>query len=166
MKALKVGAVSVALIASVSYAGTQNDAGCGLGSMVFKENGKMEQVLASTTNGTAGSQTFGITTGTLNCGESAPAPAPAPKKRSSLKEQEGYVAANFRNLSREMAAGKGEYVSSFASLLGCDQAAFGKMTQSKYETLFPSSKVTPSELLVSVKGEIAKDSRLANSCSL
>ena len=162
MKALMAGAV--VLIASVSYAGSQNDAGCGVGSMIFKENGKMEQVLAATTNGIWGNQTFGITTGTLGCGESAP--APAPKKRSSLKEQEGYVAANFRNLSREMAAGKGEYVSSLASMLGCDQAAFGKMTQSKYETLFPSVKVTPSELLSSVRGEIAKDAGLSKSCSL
>jgi len=163
MKALKVGAVSVVLIASVSYAGTQNDAGCGVGSLVFKENGRVEQVLAATTNAWTG-QIFSITTGTVGCGDSAPAAA-APKRRSSLKQQEGYVAVNFRNLSREMAAGQGEYVSTLASMLGCERAAFGKMTKSQYERLFPTAKVTPSELLASLKSEIAKDSALA-SCSL
>lgn len=164
MKALKVGAVSVVLIASVSYAGTQNDAGCGVGSLVFKENGRMEQVLAATTNAWTG-QIFSITTGTVGCGDSAPAAAPAPKRRSSLKQQEGYVAVNFRNLSREMAAGQGEYVSTLASMLGCERAAFGKMTKSRYEQLFPTADVTPSKLLGTLKSEIAKDSALA-SCSL
>ena len=43
------------------------DAGCGLGSMIIQENTKVMQLLAATTNGSFGSQTFGISTGTSNC---------------------------------------------------------------------------------------------------
>jgi hypothetical protein len=141
------------LAASVASAGSQNDAGCGVGSMLFKNNGMIDQILASTTNGIFGNQTLGITSGTLGCGASA--------KSASIK-QESYIASNFRDLSREMAAGRGEYVSSLASLMKCDRTTFGKFTQSKYETLFPTANVTPAQLLATLKGEMAKDAK--NTC--
>ena len=58
------------LVASLfvgSFAFAAGDAGCGLGSMIITKNTKVMQVLAATTNGTSGSQTFGITFGTSNC---------------------------------------------------------------------------------------------------
>ena len=48
--------------------GNYGDAGCGLGSILFGAKPGFVQVFAATTNGTFGSQTFGITTGTSNCG--------------------------------------------------------------------------------------------------
>jgi len=39
-------------------------AGCGIGSIVFADKPGMIQIIAATLNGTAGSQTFGITSGT------------------------------------------------------------------------------------------------------
>src|SRR5262245_22752963 len=42
-------------------------AGCGLGSVFFGSKPGFIQVLAATTNGTSGNQTFGITSGTSNC---------------------------------------------------------------------------------------------------
>ncbi len=47
--------------------GTYGVAGCGLGSMVFGNQEGGIQVIAATLNGT-GIQTFGITSGTSNCG--------------------------------------------------------------------------------------------------
>src|SRR5205823_3826374 len=59
------------LSAGVAYADAENPAatgkstyglaGCGLGSMLFGDQKGMIQILAATTNGTFGSQTFGIT---------------------------------------------------------------------------------------------------------
>ena len=47
------------------------DAGCGLGALAWKtDNTKWKQVLAATTNGTFGIQTFAISTGTSRCGGS------------------------------------------------------------------------------------------------
>src|SRR5215813_15499169 len=50
---------------------TYGTAGCGLGSMVFGDQKGAIQILAGTTNWLFGTQTFGITTGTSNCGEAA-----------------------------------------------------------------------------------------------
>jgi hypothetical protein len=151
---------------AVLNAGSQNDAGCGLGSMIFEENRMADQVLAATTNGTFGNQTFGITTGTLNCGASAP---DAVERRRSSVEQESFVAVNMRNLSREMAAGEGEYVASLASLLGCQESAvpyFGQFTQSRYGVLFPSTSVEPTALLSTLKSEMAQDAQLSSCLAL
>jgi hypothetical protein len=151
-KVLMAGAVL--LVATVASAGNQNDAGCGVGAMLFKENKTVDQVLASTTNGIF-LQSVSITSGTVGCGKSA--------KAASI-EQESYIAANFRDLSREMATGRGEYVGSLASLMKCDRAAFAKFSQANYEKLFPTASVTPSQLLTSLKGQLAQDAGLKNSC--
>ncbi|MCB9072358.1 MAG: DUF3015 family protein [Bdellovibrionaceae bacterium] len=42
-------------------------AGCGLGSVLFGAKPGGVQILAYTTNGSAGNQLFGITFGSLNC---------------------------------------------------------------------------------------------------
>ena len=153
-----LAAAGALLVAGVAMAGTQNDAGCGLGSLLFKEDQPAQQIVAATTNGTFGNQTFGITTGTLGC------------KNSLIKQtkaQENFVKANFRDLSREMAAGGGEYVSSLSSLLGCsDAAGFAKFAQSDYSTLVPAPNTAPEAMLKTLKTEIQKTPALASSCTL
>src|ERR1035437_393678 len=90
--------VAVAGLAAAASAG-QNDAGCGLGAQLFKENRPVDQVLAATTNGSFGTQTFGITTGTLGCTSGG--------LLKSSKEREVFTATNFRALEQELAAGSG-----------------------------------------------------------
>src|SRR5512138_978635 len=51
--------------------GVYGTAGCGLGSMAFGNQKGAIQILAATTNSLFGTQTFGITSGTSNCGEAA-----------------------------------------------------------------------------------------------
>ena len=136
-------------------------AGCGLGSLVFKDNnGTGPQILAATTNGTFASQTFGITSGTSNCASGGIIKA--------QREQAAFAEVNFQDLKRNMATGGGEFLTSFASLLGCeDQAkpALAKMTQAKYESILPTEKTSPIEMLSGVKSQIKADSTLANACS-
>ena len=67
-------AAFVALSLSAPVAVSANGygaAGCGLGAIVFGSKPGMIQVLAATTNATFYSQTFGITTGTSECGGGA-----------------------------------------------------------------------------------------------
>lgn len=73
-------------------------AGCGLGSMVIGSKPGMEQVFAATTNGTSGSQTFGITSGTSNCGDHGLV--------NLSKEREVFAQENYTSLVKEMAQGK------------------------------------------------------------
>jgi Protein of unknown function (DUF3015) len=136
-------------------------AGCGLGSLLFGgDNSKLMQILASTTNGTFASQTFGITSGTSNCVEGGVLKA--------QREQEAFAEVNFQDLKRNMATGGGEYLTSFSTLLGCTDAArpvFYKMTQEKYESILPTEKTTPTAMLMSLKQQIKSAPALATSCT-
>ncbi|RHX77732.1 DUF3015 domain-containing protein [Leptospira yasudae] len=133
-------------------------AGCGLGSLIIKDNG-FSQVFASTLNGT-GVQTSGITSGTSNC--------TADGIVKSEKTQEVFVSVNYESLEQEMAVGKGEKLDSFAKLLGCDAGSvsrFGKLTKEKYTSLIKQD-TTPSLLLSAVKSEVKADASLSKNCTL
>lgn len=161
-KKLLLAAAGTTLLAAAAMAASNNDAGCGVGSLIFKDNTAVEQVLAATTNGTFGNQTFGITTGTLGCSASG-------NLQHTSQAQQNFVAANYRNLSREMAAGQGEYLSSLAGMLGCSQTSigdFGKLTQSNYSALFPTKDSTPEQTLGTLKAELKADPKLSTSCTL
>ncbi|MCX5790873.1 MAG: DUF3015 family protein, partial [Elusimicrobia bacterium] len=68
MKSIKtlIAGLLVAGFSAGAMAAGYGSAGCGLGSLAFQGNDQT-QILAATTNGTFGSQTFGLTFGTSNC---------------------------------------------------------------------------------------------------
>ena len=158
MKKLIVAAV-FALIAApaTASAAAYGSAGCGLGSMVFEPSNDFMQLFAGTTNGSFGSQSFGISTGTSNCsGEEATA---------SL-DQQAFVKINYASLLRDAARGNGEYLSAFATLLGCDattHTAFFNYAQTN-PALFNSNS-QPLDVLANVKSDLAKDATFSNSCT-
>ena len=157
MKRALYAAVAAAVLSSAAFAaGGQNDAGCGLGSMLFKEDKPVHQILAATTNGTFGNQTFGITTGTLGCTSGG--------LLKASREREVFTAANFRALERELAAGQGEYVSSLAALTGCKAEPFAAFAKSHYEALLPSAATTPAQLLQNLDTQIQGDRSMAKAC--
>lgn len=152
--------LGIVLSASVVRAQGYGMAGCGLGSLVMKENTAIMQILAATTNGTFGNQTFGITSGTSNCVKGGVV--------SLQREQAAFAEVNFHDLKRNMSSGGGEFLTSFASLLGCEdnaKPALARMTQEKYEVILPSEKSTAMDLLSGVKTQIAADAQLSASCS-
>jgi hypothetical protein len=153
LKRLALLAVAFSLLPA-SYAmaamGYGDGPGCGLGSMIFQGNKKIvHQVLAATTNGTFGNQTFGISTGTLGC-----------TNDGLVKNEEKvnvFAAANMDNLSQEMAQGQGEHLTSLAVLMGVPtehQPAFFMMTQEEYTSLFPSEKTTSTEMLTTLRHQL------------
>jgi hypothetical protein len=151
---------AVLFAASAAHAQGYGMAGCGLGTYVFKDNTTGAQILAATTNATFASQTFGITSGTSNCTSGGIIKA--------QREQAAFAEVNFQDLKRNMAAGGGEFLTSFATLLGCEDTAkpaLAKMTQSKYESILPTEKTGPMEMLSGVKTLIKADPALAGSCS-
>lgn len=150
----------IAPVGSVYAKGGYGMAGCGLGSLLITKNSNGMQMLASTTNGTFGNQTFGITSGTLNCTKDGAMKAEA--------EQIFFAEVNMRHLSRNMAEGQGEFLGAFAELLGCEQSAqptLFELTQSKYESLFPRPDTAPAEMLSALKGEMRAHPSLSGSCS-
>ena len=158
-KLLGVLAVSVAAFgASVASAAPYGTAGCGLGSIVFGDDPGIVQIFAATTNGTFATQTFGITTGTSNCVDQG---------RSASVDQEAFVKMNYASLMRDAASGKGEYLSAFATLLGCEEPAHAelfKVTQAKHQAIF-TDDAQPMAVLDAVKAEAKQDDVLKNSCT-
>jgi len=134
-----------------------NGPGCGLGGDLFKGNKAiLHQVLASTTNGTMGLQSFGITSGTIGCTNNG--------QFASNGHATMFADLNFENLSQEMAQGGGEHLASLATLMGVpaeQQPAFFAMTQEKYAALIQSGETTPTALLKALHETMAAHPVLA-----
>src|SRR5213080_3490823 len=88
--------------------------GCGLGKLAWGDfKGQKQiapQVMMATTNGTFGSQTFGISFGTSGCTNDGVI------MRTELVN--AFASATFENLQHEMAQGHGEHLASLATLMG------------------------------------------------
>lgn len=127
--------------ASAAFAGGYGAAGCGLGSVIFKDQAGPVQIVAATTNGICGNQTFGITSGTLNCG--------SPLFASNTKTNE-FVAANMDALARDIAQGKGETLDAFAELLqvpAAERTAFAGKLQANFTQVFASDQVVMASVI-------------------
>jgi hypothetical protein len=108
-------------------------AGCGLGSLAFQGNDET-QILAGTTNGSFSSQIFGMTFGTSNC-----------NNKGLVKlamQRESFIEANYKDLSRDVAAGKGEFVVNLAQLYNvapANTAKFVNLLQQNHNNIFASN---------------------------
>lgn len=131
-------------------------AGCGLGSMLFKgrSNDGMIQILAATTNGTSGNQTFGITFGTSNCN-----PGHGPARTASL-----FIIANREALEKDVSRGSGESLEHLAKIVGCQQDALGAHLQTNYGTIFPTQEVSNEDVAKNVMTTIQSNPAMAQSC--
>lgn len=140
---LAIGALTSATAMAEGY----GMAGCGLGSVVNAEMGWShddKQLFAATTNGIAGSQMFGITTGTSNCGAAASSKAEGMKKKKKVA-QEVYLQYNLAQLKAESAQGKGETLGGLATVFGCQNQLtgtyddFASATQRHHAEIFGSN---------------------------
>lgn len=140
MKKILVSAVAVLALSTSAMAGVNSQTGCGLGSMVIKDDSSAIMLaLQATTNGTSGSQTFGITSGTSGCN----------KTKFVMNERaEEFVASNMDILAKEIAVGHGESLDTLAELLNVeDKAAFAVALQSNYNSIYTSKQVEMSDVL-------------------
>lgn len=161
MKRLSWGVAMLGALAfaSPAFAAGYGAAGCGFGGLLIKDNKKLPQIGAWLLNGVLGNQTFGISSGTSECGSSGPAPAE--------KEQKSFIENNYHSLAREMATGEGEELRTLAGLLGCPSGQvgdFGVFAQKNYASLFKSDGTTPAEMLDALKEALSGDQRFASSC--
>ena len=160
---LWVGVFLVPLCASPVLAqktNTDTGPGCGLGKELWSDASNQKsigaQVLAATTNGTSGNQTFGISSGTSGCTNDG----------TILGEYKVnvYAAANFDNLSQDMARGNGEHLTSFAELLNIPQenrSEFYTLAQTQYRGMLQSGANTPAAMLASLDGGMSSHPSLA-----
>lgn len=146
MKRLIVIALTVAMsfivVGSSFAAEGYGTAGCGLGSMIFGTKPGFIQVVAATFNGTAGNQTFGITSGTSNCEKQG--------KFASNKRLTEFVQANMDNLAKDVAMGKGESLETLAELIEISieqrPVVYAKL-QSNFSHVFTSEQVEVADVV-------------------
>lgn len=129
------GAISNSL-----FAGANTQTGCGLGSIIISNpDSAIMYALQATTNGISGNQTFGITTGTLNCQET---------KIVHNEKAINFVNANLDALSNEAALGTGEHLDTLAELLEVNDAEkFKANLRANYLAIYNSSNVQGAEVL-------------------
>ena len=141
-----VMALVFALVPAVALAGSsQMNTGCGLGTLIFK--GKAEgslalQLLVTFTNGIFGNQTFGMTTGTLECSK------PVSVVRNERVNE--FARANLDGLAKDIAAGKGETLSTLSELMEVPQAQreeFGSLLKANFGAIFPTADVTYAQVV-------------------
>jgi hypothetical protein len=162
MRTSIVVALAVALFATTAAAqskdtksaikgtGRYGTAGCGLGSMAFGDQPGGVQILAATTNGLFGTQTFGITTGTSNCGAGAFA--------SGTKN---FVEANREALAKDMARGQGEAIGALTQINACgDSRAVGAALQKNFSVIFPSEDASSDQVTDAILRTLHGDASL------
>jgi hypothetical protein len=141
--------------AGVRAAGNpDNGPGCGLGKLAWMDYGSQKQiapqVMMATTNGTFGSQTFGISSGTSGCTNDG----------VIMKNKHVNMASRaFESLAEEMAQGRGEHLASLATLLGVPEEAqpeFFALVQEKYTILVGSDDTTAVTMLQALQAAMAK----------
>lgn len=140
MKKFVAGLAGVFVAGAAMAAGTIRDnCGCGLGSMVLKDQEPtvLSQLAATFLNGICGNQTFGITFGTLECEPHAGI--------AQNKEVQQYIAANLDNLAVEMAQGEGATLDALADLMqvpAADRSALYTKLQTRFDAIFTGDQVT------------------------
>jgi len=149
----KIIIAALVTLAGASAMAAQNNVGsCGWGSKVFEgQSGVAPQVLAATTNGTSGNQTFGITFGTSGCTQDGVV--------SSTYKTAMYIDGNRVALARDAAAGQGESLNVLADVMGvktADRAAFAATIKANFATVFANEQIA-----ANLKSVLAANTQLA-----
>lgn len=158
MKHLRNAAVAVAVSfvfgATAASAARYGTAGCGLGAVVFGDEPGAIQIVAGTLNGLMFNQTFGISTGTLECGTGA---VKGLKANTRI-----YIEGNRELVARDIARGQGDTIVGISAIAGCpDAQKVGAALQSHYETIFPSGTETDENVSSAIIDTLKADPDLA-----
>lgn len=155
MKKVLVSAVVFGMMSTgVAFAAgsSQNNTGCGLGSMLLGEAANdsiLLQVFAATTNGTFGNQTFGITSGTSDC--------KTPSKIVNNERLNEFVVANIDSLAKDIAKGQGESLDTVAELMNIpseQRATVYAQLQANFSNIFTSERIEAADVIDNIASVI------------
>lgn len=150
----KIVLASLLLIPASAFA--DNVGGCGWGSKLFDgQRGVFPQILAVTTNGTSGNQTFGISSATSGCTRDGVV-------KSNWKTAL-FIDANRPQLARDLATGEGESLKTLVGLMEiapADREHFVTAVRSNYSTVFASENAGTEEIVNGLNEVLANDSSL------
>jgi hypothetical protein len=128
------------------------NAGCGLGSLLFSPGNGFSQVWAATTNGSSGTQTFGISSGSSNCDGAGYQPG----------STAAFIQSNRSALAKDIARGRGPTVSGLSELAGChDARAVGRTLRRNFKSIFSGPEAADEQVSDSMIQVLKSDSSLA-----
>ncbi len=151
--------IAVALVGASSnvFAVAAGGNGCGWGNMLMEgKSGAPFHFLATTTNGTSGNYTFGMTTGTNGCSTSGKLGYDG----KSLVMAPGMM----DEIAANAAVGEGDALTALAVVLGiqpADRAAFSVLAHQNFSTLFPSADVTTGDFVAVLFDLMKQNKQLA-----
>lgn len=157
---LKRTLITVALVAGSSQAMAEAAGGnnCGWGQMLFEgKSGTPVHVLAITTNGSTGNNTFGVSSGTNGCSGNG-------KLVYGGKEWMGADMAFMNEFTEDAAKGHGDALTAVAVNIGIEQedrAVFAEAMHQNFSTIFTSEKVTAEEVLANMVKVMKANERLS-----
>lgn len=156
MKRILLGTLFAAVSIN-AMAEAPGGANCGWGNLLFEgQRGAPAHFLASTTNGTSGNATFGMTSGTNGCSTSGKLTYGG---KSWLAQS-----SNMTELSEDMAKGQGEVLTTYAVVLGVkpeDRAHFAEVTHNHFQQIFSRADITAEEVHSNTLAVLKNDARLA-----
>jgi hypothetical protein len=157
MKKLLLCAVIAASPLTAMAAGGHGPAGCGLGTeVIFKQaNEWHEHVLAATTNGTSGNQTFGMTSGTLGCRDA---------NGPLASGVDMFIDNNLEQIAAESSTGEGETISALSELIGVDakdEDAFKAALKTNFDQIFTSINTTSNDVYGALVTIMSTDEKLS-----
>lgn len=140
-----VALVFCLMLSGIAFAGqARQNTGCGLGTVLWKDKGDnsaVSQAFQATTNGTFGFQTFGITTGTMEC-----------QKTEFVQDRRlnQFVAGNMDGIAKDIAMGRGESLDTLAELMQVpvwQRPGFYAHLQQNFSKIFTSEKIESGEVI-------------------
>lgn len=136
MKKIVFASLLLGAVALTAPAHAIDSTGCGLGSMAWRgQSGILPQVAAVTTNGTFGTQTFGITFGTSGCDPNGRVTGGTQKMVLAFLEN------NLEQFAMDAAAGQGETITTLAGIMNMDEKTVAEKTYQNFAVLFPNENV-------------------------
>ncbi|KAF0191964.1 MAG: hypothetical protein FD165_1298 [Gammaproteobacteria bacterium] len=155
-KAMLLAAV-IGVTPLTSFAANDNIGTCGWGAKLFDgQSGVAPQVLAVTTNGTSGNQTFGISSGTSGCTQDGMV--------KSTWMTAMFIDGNRHQLARDMSVGSGETLDALAALIGVeaqDRTRFDNTVKNSYGLIYASEQATADQIVAALRDVLAQDAALA-----
>lgn len=156
MKKLLAAAVLIGS-SNMAMAVAPGGSNCGWGNMLFEgQSGFVPHFIASTTNGTSGNATFGMTTGTNGCSV------------DGTLTYGGSAMVNLSNVMDEFivdaSQGEGDAMTVVAVSMGItpeDRAHFGKIVNSNFDSIFVSADDSVEAVYFNLLSVMKADSRLS-----
>lgn len=151
----KITIAIVLLVSPMALMGAETGPGCGWGAMLFDgKSGLAPNVLAATTNGTFGNQTFGMTSGTAGCDAD----------QTIQRAAADFLDENMEKVARDMSTGQGEALGTLANLMGIrgeDKAKFFAVAHDNFSSIFAHDAVSSVEVMASIRKLMENDATLS-----